>query len=451
MKLIIQSVNSNKFSFLIVIIIFIIILDTLTIKTSIFFTMDLLSYWRILLFFVISVFIIGAQYIILKYIKSKIIVNHIKKKLYLDIISKYIFVIQLSLDTCIIITMYQIIINSFYYIILLSVAITLSYATAVILLAILSYRFLTLFKSENNYVIFLYGFSSILIALNIAVVFVFSTIILQDKSSIVFPHIGILIPIFEQYSGSLKDTLNSLYNVSFLVYYVIIWITTTLMLRFHSRKLGKIKFWLLASIPLTYVVIEFLVVFIHILNPFIEFNPVLFTLILLIVFWIGQPLGGILFGLIFWKMAQYVNNKNVKEYLGFSAFGLVLLMISNQAITVATSPSFPPFGLVSITFIGLSSYMLLIGISYTVISLLHDIRLRSSIRKIADELKLLDSIGSSAIMEDEQNKFRKINNIIKDNKHEMINETGIQPSLTDKDIKDYINDILNEKTTFNNE
>ncbi len=125
-------------------------------------------------------------------------------------------------------------------------------------------------------------------------------------------------------------------------------------------------------------------------------------------------------------------------------------MISNQAITVATSPSYPPFGLVTISFIGLASYMLLIGISYTTISLLQDIKVRSSIRKIADDLKLLDSIGSSAIIEDEQNRFKKINNIIKNNQHEMTTETGVQPSLTNKDIKEYIDKILKENSTMTN-
>ena len=57
-------------------------------------------------------------------------------------------------------------------------------------------------------------------------------------------------------------------------------------------------------------------------------------------------------------MAKSVGRDNVvRDYLIISAYGFVLLFTSNQAIVLLTAP-YPPFGLPTISFVGLSSYLI---------------------------------------------------------------------------------------------
>jgi hypothetical protein len=61
---------------------------------------------------------------------------------------------------------------------------------------------------------------------------------------------------------------------------------------------------------------------------------------------------------------------------------------------VLVSSPYPPFGLPTISFIGLASYLVLAGIYSSAISAAEDSKLRQSIRNFAlKETKLLDSIG----------------------------------------------------------
>ena len=74
-----------------------------------------------------------------------------------------------------------------------------------------------------------------------------------------------------------------------------------------------------------------------------------------------------------------------------SAFGFVLLFISNQSTLIAGP--YPPFGFFTVGFMGLSAYLIYIGIYSAAISMSEDSRLRQSIRRSAiEESKMLVSI-----------------------------------------------------------
>ena len=58
-----------------------------------------------------------------------------------------------------------------------------------------------------------------------------------------------------------------------------------------------------------------------------------------------------------------------------SSYGFALLFISNQAIVLVSAP-YPPFGLATISFTGLSSFLVTLGIYSSAVSLAHDAKLR---------------------------------------------------------------------------
>jgi hypothetical protein len=62
-----------------------------------------------------------------------------------------------------------------------------------------------------------------------------------------------------------------------------------------------------------------------------------------------------------------------------SAFGIMLIFAANQSIYLVLVP-YPPFGLVTVSFMGLASYLFYLGIYSASISVSEDSKLRRSIR-----------------------------------------------------------------------
>ncbi|MFZ0894485.1 MAG: hypothetical protein WAZ77_08290 [Candidatus Nitrosopolaris sp.] len=124
-----------------------------------------------------------------------------------------------------------------------------------------------------------------------------------------------------------------------------------------------------------------------------------------------------------------------------SAYGLILIFTSNQASLLLNTP-YPPFGVITISIMGLSSYLVLVGIYSSAISLSQDSKLRQSIKQFTlGEPKLLDSIGTAQM---EQEIQKKVIEFTKRNQDKMSEETGIQPSLTDEDVKAYLEQVIKE-------
>jgi hypothetical protein len=152
--------------------------------------------------------------------------------------------------------------------------------------------------------------------------------------------------------------------------------------------------------------------------------------------------GGILFGIAFWIIARSLPRKStVRDYFIISAFGIVLLFTSNQAI-ILVSFTYPPFGLATVSFMGLSSYLILVGIYSSAISVSQDVSLRKLIRKhTLMEVKLLESIGTAQVQQEIE---RKVMTFTKKTRDSMVQETGITPSLNDPDIKKYLEEVISE-------
>jgi hypothetical protein len=91
---------------------------------------------------------------------------------------------------------------------------------------------------------------------------------------------------------------------------------------------------------------------------------------------------------------------------------------------------------------GLSSYLLLLGVYSSAISVSEDSKLRQSIREFTlAEPKLLDSIGTAHM---EQEIEKRVLALTKQNQDRMAEETGIQSSLTDDDVKEYLEQVIKE-------
>jgi hypothetical protein len=135
--------------------------------------------------------------------------------------------------------------------------------------------------------------------------------------------------------------------------------------------------------------------FLNLLTPFRLSDPISFGIVYTLFFSATKPVGGILFGIAFWTMAKSITRNVVKDYMIFSVYGIMLLFTSNQIIGVILA-HYPPYGLVTISFLGIASFLVLIGIYSSAITVSEDSKLRQSIRNFArKESRLLNSIGTA--------------------------------------------------------
>lgn len=175
------------------------------------------------------------------------------------------------------------------------------------------------------------------------------------------------------------------------------------------------------------------------LSSFFRLEPILFSAIYTLVFTLSKSTGGILFGIAFWSMARSVrNNRVLRSYLIFSAYGFVLLFASSQAI-VLVNRNYPPFVLPSLLLVGLSSYLIFVGIYCSAISVAQDEKLRRSIRNsVTREFQLLRSIGFAHV---EQQIQRRVTKLSKEYQDQLTQQTRLEPSF---DVKEYLQSVIQE-------
>jgi signal transduction histidine kinase len=241
-------------------------------------------------------------------------------------------------------------------------------------------------------------------------------------------------------------TTNGLLDYTFVIFsilsFILTWLATSMLLRHQSEKIGRVKYLIAVGIPLIYFTSQFFSLFLNIFVPLLRSDPVFYGLLLTFIFTFSKLVGGIFFGIAFWMVARSLGPDNiVRKYMIISAYGLILLFISIQINGIIVT-SYPPFGLITTLFIGLSSYMVLIGIYSSAVSVSQDVKLRQTIRKsTTEESKLLISIGSAQM---EQEIQRRAVKVAKDQQQTMAEQTGVQSSLTEHDMKQYVSEVLKE-------
>ena len=124
-----------------------------------------------------------------------------------------------------------------------------------------------------------------------------------------------------------------------------------------------------------------------------------------------------------------------------SAYGLILLFVSNQAI-VLVNFSYPPFGLATISFMGISAYLILVGVYSSAISVSHDMELRKTIRRYTiNQSKMLDNIGFAQM---EQEIEKQVMTISKEKEKDMMQQSGLPASIDEENVKQYLDHVINE-------
>jgi hypothetical protein len=390
-------------------------------------------------FTIIAVIYGVGQYFVLRYLSYKNKEIKITQRLHVNLIHKAVVILQFTLVALLGLIISQMVITSSYSVAILFAAVGISYTLAIVMMGILADRFFSWFRANRNIVVLAYGLASAMLAINAAFTLAYVGDLLTNQPPYIGPHI-----LHISSTPSTNSILNLGFVISSIVSFLMTWIATAFLLQHYSRKIGRTAYWIIVGIPLVYFLGQFQPLFLSMFSEYRLSDPVTFGVIYTLVFYLSKPVGGILFGIAFWSIAKKVGRSQVRDYLIISAYGLILLFTSNQAI-VLVNFDFPPFGLATISFVGLSSYLILVGIYSSAISISQDAKLRQTIKKMTvEESKLLDSIASAEV---EKQIVNNVLSTIKANQEEMKYEIGIETSLDEKDMVNYLEEVIKETKT----
>lgn len=435
-----QKYSSKQIFIVVSIIIVAVLLDTVITRISDL-TLKTTSSWVVVLFAAICGICFVGQNLILRFIKQKVDKSAaVQKSLRLSSVYNASITVHYLLAAILAFVILQMIITSHYDVVLLNTAITISYVFGIIMMGILCHRFFSWFRLDRSYVISLYGLSSLMLAVNLCITLWLVNSILIARPGEIVPHAMLSVP--ELSVDPVNNALNYAYIITTITSFIITWCATMALLKNYIQKMGKFTYSIILILPLAYFVSQFLVLYLGLLGPLIISNPIFYGILVTIIFALSKPIGGIIFGIAFWIIARNISKDNVvRSFLIISGYGFVLLFTSNQAM-VLTFTQYPPFGLVTISFVGLASYLVVVGIYSSAVSISQDANLRREIRQLAiRESKLLESIGKAQM---EQELIKRVVIVAKKHSDSMIEKTGVQPSLSENDMRQYMEEVLRE-------
>jgi hypothetical protein len=327
-----------------------------------------------------------------------------------------------------------------YYSMSVSIAIiAISYGTAACLLIWLSILFYSWLGSSHNAMVLLYFVSISMIAINLIITAAYVSLKLSYMPRIIGEYIGTS---GDTTSGK-RLPIKDIYNITTFISFLSMWITAAILINYYREKLiNAIAYWVTLSIPLLYFIITYFYQYIlgGLLSSFFQIDPVTVSIILGAFLALSKPIGGILFGIVFWKISRIVGyERRIKTFMIISGWGILFIFSSNQAVTQIVIP-YPPFGLPTVTILVIASYLMLLGIynSATLVSTNNE--LRKSIYKRALESKLLELIGQAEMENQIQNTVKQVSR----DKNLIEKELEEPVEFDEPELKKYVEFVIKE-------
>ncbi|MBV9667733.1 MAG: hypothetical protein JO327_06340 [Nitrososphaeraceae archaeon] len=408
------------------------------------------SFWRLVLFITTILTIYGAgQYFLLGFLKQ--ISSGVRsKESYFNKLYNLLTIAQYIIAGILLLIIFQILLTSHYYIVSTIAATTISYALACIIMSLVSYRFFSWYKSSKDNTVLLYALASAMVAISTGSHLLTHNAILLEKPFVIDANLKQDFPEISQSTIGIIANVFLYANVlPLLLSFVLMYAGTILLLQHHSEKLGKIKFWIIICLPLISFLAGLLPTLLALPSggfTFYNKNFVVFRVLSIL----SGTSGSILIGIAFLAIARTVckihQNSTMVDYLAIAGYGVMMLAISIE--TPMYQAPYPPFGVAASASIGLMCYLYGIGIYLSAISVSEDVKLRHAIRQyVIKESKLLDSIGTAEM---EQQIEKTILKITKEQEGVLTEQTGVEPSLTEGEVKDYVETVLSEVKQMHN-
>ena len=391
------------------------------------------------LFTVISISILITLIVLLRYIRPTQIGGQRKTKLPIRFIYLITKLVLYASGVMVVYIIIQIFTGSSYSTIDLNIVILLSYVLSIGILSVFVVRLARLISfNSRKLILLLFAVAMGSVTMNIIVTLIDAYLRLEERPD----ETRVFLGGSTDFGKGRYETLDALYFMSYLASFITAWIATAALLRHYSHRIGKLKYWLIGSVPMIIFAAQFIPSYAGILFPSIKLDPFFIATMVTFIATLSKPIAGLMLGIGFWTMARVAQKTSpIRRYLVFAGFGFLLLFSSNQAILLSIAP-YPPFGIVTTTVIGIASYLVVVGLYSSTVSLSQDNELRRSMKNIARSQ--FDFLGSIVSAESNREIENRVIELVKKQSVELEDRSGISTSLSIEEARMYLKEVLEE-------
>jgi hypothetical protein len=394
---------------------------------------------KIILFAVNSSLCLLLQCLAIYYIRHSVEKNTRGRRLGIQFVQKILVISLAVLGTSLAILTIQMYYNASYDSWNLIFIISFTYGTASVILIILCKLFVSWYKVKHDLLVLLYFISILIIVINFVVTALYTCINIIERPSEVREFVG----------GSMDVTvgrhifLDALYSVFSIASFGSMWAATVVLMKdYRSKLINAVTYWIILSLPLIYFLLStfYKLILTGVLIQYLTVDPITVSIILTAVLSLSKPIGGLTFGIVFWKISRTLSyERNIQTFMIISGWGILLIFGTNQGVSQSLDP-YPPFGLYTNSVLILAAYLTLLGIHNAATLVSVNIDLRKSIHRHALESKLLDLIGRAEMNTELQ---RTVDNIIGD-KNLLGKEEEGNLDLDEDELKKHLDFVIKE-------
>lgn len=248
-----------------------------------------------------------------------------------------------------------------YNIALLYAALSIGYGLWIATLGLLAKAFFSWYRLSNkNVMVLIFALSMVAHVVNGGLgLYAYVNDLAQKNSVIRLDDVTV----FPEFSSSIFIA----YSIASVVAYILTWGGTMMLLPSYMKKLGKIRFWIIMGAGMGYYLIAFPLFTLGYFTP--SENSDAMTNIL--IFSLSAVFTGIVFGAAFLSIARTLQTGSVVgDSMKIAAYGSVLFYVTS--IAIVSQAAYPPYGLASVSFTGLSCYLIYNGLYFSAISVSQD-------------------------------------------------------------------------------
>src|ERR1044072_9733284 len=387
------------------------------------------------LFVGLTVFSILSSFFMINYIRR---VNYLTEGKYahFKVIYYLVFISQCLISSILLFVVIEILTFQEYVTIPLFILHIISYGIWIGILGLLARAFILWYRNFNqNIMIMIFAMAMIAYVVNGVFGLITQINILTQQDAIITSDHVAYFPEFSNFS--MTDQFNAIYQLSSMIAFLLTWIGSVRLLYQNLKRIGRLKFWTMMIISLIYYNLSYPLFVLGYFNPLGNENAMLNILI----FSFGGIIAGILFGVSFLSIARTLRkNSIVRMQLMLTAYGFLLFYPAGSA--TASQAAYPPYGLVSVSLIGLSCYLIYSGLYVSAQIVSQDLRLLRSIKEsVTEQANFLGGIGTAQRNKELQSKVLAI---AKNLEGEIEEASGVETSLSENEVVDYVQYVINE-------
>jgi len=341
--------------------------------------------------------------------------------------------------------MIEILLWNKYFTISLTSIVIVSYGSSILMSLFVSFKLFSWYKENKNKFSLLFGLTIFFLFVNNLVTIFLFAILLSEKPIQIDSTTPVVFN-FECDIDSLfcnfKENIINIQSYTLMIYFSLFWICNYFLLHYQIKKIGKIKFFTLITLPLALFFFLFIYNYdeLYSLTQNMEFDESSIFMLQIFIGILSTTLCVILYGIGFKSVANLLKvSPNVEKYLIMASYGIILFFITANATVVGAS--FPPYGIPSIIFLPFASLLFYVGIYYSIIAISNDISVRKYIKNSAyNELKIMGNLAQSQMIDSMK---EKVLAMTKKYSEEIHQNTGSESMETEEDLKSYLDEAIN--------